>query len=96
LQLLVQAGALLDHGGVPHELRHSYPHCWRCKQPVIFRATDQWWIAMDQELEVRPGVRSTIRKAALEAIDQLAASEGFVPAWGRERIRGMVEGRPDW
>ena len=95
-ELLHKAGALLNSTGAAFEIRHSYPHCWRCKQPVIFRATDQWWVGLDVEQELRPGVRTTIRKAALEAIDQLAAAGGFVPAWGKERIRGMVENRPDW
>ncbi len=74
------------------EIRHSYPHCWRCKNPVIFRATDQWWIGLDTEL---PGGGS-IRKRALQAIDAIDASGGWIPGWGKERIRGMVENRPDW
>jgi isoleucyl-tRNA synthetase len=96
VELLHQAGALLNAGGTAIEITHSYPHCWRCHQPVIFRATDQWWIGLDLEIELKPGKRGTIRKAALEAIDTLAESGGFVPAWGKERIRGMVENRPDW
>ncbi len=96
VELLAQAGALLNHTGTSAEIRHSYPHCWRCKQPVIFRATDQWWVGLDFELELRPGVKTSIRKAALEAIDALAEAGGFVPAWGKERIRGMVANRPDW
>src|SRR5262249_55838873 len=82
---------------VLHEskITHSYPHCWRCKNPVIFRATDQWWIALDKKLDL-PGGRASIRGAALKAIDEIDASGGFIPAWGRERIRGMVETRPDW
>ncbi len=96
VELLQGAGALLNASGTAIEIRHSYPHCWRCRQPVIFRATDQWWIGLDIELELSAGKRGTIRKAALEAIDTLAANGGFVPAWGKERIRGMVENRPDW
>ncbi len=88
---LREAGALLNAGGLAFEIRHSYPHCWRCKQPVIFRATDQWWIGMDVDIG-----GTTIRKAALEAIDRIAAAGGWIPAWGKERIRGMVENRPDW
>jgi len=62
---------------------HSYPHCWRCKQPVIFRATPQWFISMD---------KTGLRKKALEEIDNVK----WVPHWGRERIYGMIENRPDW
>jgi isoleucyl-tRNA synthetase len=91
IEKLREAGALLNAGGVAFEIRHSYPHCWRCKQPVIFRATDQWWIGMDVDIG-----GTTIRKAALEAIDRIAAAGGWIPAWGKERIRGMVENRPDW
>ncbi len=96
VELLAAAGALLNAGGKAGQIEHSYPHCWRCKQPVIFRATDQWWIALDQELEL-PGLgRTSIRKAALGAVDGIADAGGFIPAWGKDRIRGMVEGRPDW
>jgi len=62
---------------------HSYPHCWRCKKPVIFRATPQWFISMDQ---------TGLRKKALEEIDRVE----WIPRWGRERIYGMIENRPDW
>ncbi len=62
---------------------HSYPHCWRCKKPVIFRATPQWFISMD---------KNGLRQKSLEAIDQVQ----WVPHWGRERIYGMIENRPDW
>jgi len=65
------------------ELKHSYPHCWRCKKPVIFRATPQWFISMD---------KTELRKNALEAIDKVT----WIPHWGRERIYGMIENRPDW
>ena len=63
---------------------HSYPHCWRCKQPVIFRATTQWFIAME---------KNGLRQKALEAIKNHV---NWIPAWGRERIYSMVEQRPDW
>ena len=79
LQVLEEHGALLHQ----EPLRHSYPHCWRHKSPVIFRATPQWFISMDQ---------AGLREDALAAIDQVS----FTPAWGRQRIQGMVEGRPDW
>lgn len=62
---------------------HSYPHCWRCKKPVIFRATPQWFISMD---------KTGLRKKALNEIDKVQ----WVPEWGRERIYGMIENRPDW
>jgi len=62
---------------------HSYPHCWRCKKPVIFRATPQWFISMD---------KTGLRKKALEEIDRVT----WIPSWGRERIYGMIENRPDW
>ncbi len=65
------------------ELEHSYPHCWRCKRPVIFRATAQWFISMDKK---------GLRKEALEAIEGVK----WIPSWGRDRIYGMVESRPDW
>lgn len=72
-------------GALIHEERmaHSYPHCWRHKTPIIFRATPQWFISMEQE---------GLRKTALEEI----AKVEFTPDWGRARIEGMVEGRPDW
>ena len=85
------AGALLNAGGQAFEIRHSYPHCWRCKNPVIFRATDQWWIGLDADIG-----GTTIRKAALAAIERIDQAHGWIPAWGKERIRGMVENRPDW
>jgi isoleucyl-tRNA synthetase len=62
---------------------HSYPHCWRHKTPVIFRATPQWFISMEQ---------AGLRKGALEAISHV----DWMPAWGEQRIRGMIAGRPDW
>ncbi|MCS7149147.1 MAG: isoleucine--tRNA ligase [Caldimicrobium sp.] len=64
-------------------LSHSYPHCWRCKEPVIFRAEDQWFISMEE---------GALRSKALEALTKVS----FIPAWGRNRIQSMVERRPDW
>ncbi len=64
-------------------IEHSYPHCWRCKNPVIFRATEQWFISMEA---------NDLRKKALAEIDRVT----WMPAWGRDRIRGMMEARPDW
>src|SRR5205085_2181725 len=88
IEMLAGAGALLHEG----KIKHSYPHCWRCKNPVIFRATDQWWIALDKELELPRLGRKSIRRACLDELDRIE----FIPTWGKERIRGMVENRPDW
>ena len=79
IEHLEQTGMLLAQEGI----HHSYPHCWRCKQPVIFRATPQWFISME---------KTGLRQKALEAIDRVQ----WVPHWGRERIYGMIENRPDW
>ncbi len=76
---LGQVGALVHEDS----LQHSYPHCWRCKGPVIFRATAQWFISMD---------KTGLRQKSLKAIDEVE----WIPAWGRERIYGMIENRPDW
>ncbi|MEJ2656784.1 MAG: isoleucine--tRNA ligase [Desulfobacterales bacterium] len=76
---LSESGALIAQGN----LEHSYPHCWRCKKPVIFRATPQWFISMD---------KTGLRKNALKEIDKVT----WIPHWGRERIYGMIENRPDW
>ena len=81
---LIEAGALLARG----RQEHSYPHSWRSKAPVIFRNTPQWFIRMDKPLEDD----GTLREKALAAIDATA----FHPAAGKNRIRSMVEGRPDW
>ena len=76
---------LRDKGTLLHaeKLRHSYPHCWRHKTPIIFRATPQWFISMEQH---------GLRDAALAAIKEVS----WMPDWGEARITGMVEGRPDW
>ncbi len=78
-QSLKDKGALLAE----EKLEHSYPHCWRCKRPVIFRATPQWFISME---------KTGLRRDALKAIDQVQ----WIPQWGKERIYGMIENRPDW
>ena len=62
---------------------HSYPHCWRCKNPIVFRATEQWFIGME---------RADLRQRALAEIDRVR----WIPAWGRDRIHGMIATRPDW
>lgn len=65
------------------KITHSYPHCWRCKNPVIFRATEQWFISME---------RNDLREKALTCIDGVK----WIPGWGRDRIYSMIENRPDW
>ncbi|MDR1081892.1 MAG: isoleucine--tRNA ligase [Deltaproteobacteria bacterium] len=77
--MLEGKGALLAR----EKLSHQYPHCWRCKEPVVFRATPQWFVSMEH---------GDLRKRALRAIDSVS----WIPARGRERIRGMIESRPDW
>jgi isoleucyl-tRNA synthetase len=64
-------------------LAHSYPHCWRCHNPVVFRATDQWFLSLEHD---------DLRGRALAEIDRVR----WIPRWGRERIHGMIENRPDW
>ena len=73
-----------------HSFVHSYPHDWRSKTPVIFRATEQWFVGVDVAMK-RDG--KTLRARALEAITN---EVGFTPEWGRNRMRGMLESRPDW
>jgi isoleucyl-tRNA synthetase len=68
---------------------HSYPHDWRSKTPVIFRSTEQWFVAVDGELDVG----TTLRAKALDATENDIT---FVPAWGQNRMRGMLDSRPDW
>jgi isoleucyl-tRNA synthetase len=85
---LIEAGNLLARG----RLEHSYPHSWRSKAPVIFRNTPQWFIRMDHPIEGGVHDGRTLRETALTAIDETA----FYPAAGKNRIRTMVEGRPDW
>ena len=84
LNAIADAGALLARGRIVH----SYPHSWRSKAPLIFRTTPQWFIAMDRKGEDG----KTLREKALAAID----ATRFVPAVGRNRLRGMIETRPDW
>jgi isoleucyl-tRNA synthetase len=79
IELLTERGALL----AVKRIEHSYPHCWRCHKPTIFRATEQWFIGMD---------RNGLREKALEAISKIK----WMPSWGQERIHNMVRDRPDW
>ena len=76
---LNEIGAMVAEGSIAH----NYPHCWRCKQPVIFRATPQWFISMD---------KTGLRENSLKSIDKVT----WIPHWGRDRIYGMIENRPDW
>jgi isoleucyl-tRNA synthetase len=79
VDLLNENGALVHH----HAYVHSYPHCWRHKTPIIFRATPQWFISMDKK-----GLRA-------ESIEQIHKTQ-WIPEWGQSRIESMVAGRPDW
>ncbi|HKE09643.1 MAG TPA: isoleucine--tRNA ligase [Candidatus Acidoferrum sp.] len=85
VKLLGDRGALLGH----HSYKHSYPHCWRCHHPVIFRATEQWFINMDQAAH---GRQKTLRQESLEEIHGVK----WIPGWGEDRIYEMIEKRPDW
>ena len=78
---LVELKALLSDPKAT--IKHKYAHCWRCKKPVIFRATPQWFISMNA---------TELRQKALAEIDRVQ----WIPKWGRERIFGMIENRPDW
>ena len=90
LELLRKNGALLRE----EAFRHSYPHCWRHKTPIIFRATTQWFIGMDRPSNVgQPGTEGrTLRELAMHAI----ANTTFYPSWGRSRLTSMITSRPDW
>ncbi len=79
IEVLEKKGRLLHH----HALLHSYPHCWRHHTPIIFRATPQWFIAMD---------KNHLREQALAEIKRVE----WIPDWGQARIESMVDGRPDW
>lgn len=78
-QDMAEDGSLIKQG----EVVHSYPHCWRCKNPVIFRATAQWFISMEE---------NRLRQRAMDEIKRIR----WIPSWGEERIANMVEARPDW
>ncbi|HJZ68418.1 MAG TPA: class I tRNA ligase family protein, partial [Blastocatellia bacterium] len=84
VDFLREVGALVYTEDYPHR----YPHCWRCHNPVIFRATPQWFISMDKaDREGR-----SLRDSAIREVERVT----WVPAWGRERMRSMLKGRPDW
>lgn len=80
---------LKERGALMHEdrIEHSYPHCWRCHNPIIFRATEQWFISMETPMQ-----GGTLRSRALEEIKKVK----WDPAWGEERISNMIATRPDW
>ncbi|MBV9435365.1 MAG: isoleucine--tRNA ligase, partial [Acidobacteria bacterium] len=83
IELLHSRGVLMGSA----KITHSYPHCWRCHNPVIFRATEQWFIGMENQLP-----NATLRQRALDEIKKVK----WDPNWGEERISNMVAGRPDW
>jgi isoleucyl-tRNA synthetase len=83
IELLKSRGVLMAEA----KLEHSYPHCWRCHNPVIFRATEQWFISMEAPVD-----DSTLRQRALDEIKKVK----WIPAWGEERISNMIATRPDW
>jgi isoleucyl-tRNA synthetase len=83
IELLKSRGVLMAEA----KIEHSYPHCWRCHNPVIFRATEQWFISMEAKVE-----DSTLRQRSLDEIKKVK----WIPAWGEERISNMIAERPDW
>jgi isoleucyl-tRNA synthetase len=85
VKLLAERGALLAH----HHYKHSYPHCWRCHNPVIFRATEQWFIQIDASAH---GRTASLRQEALDEIRHVK----WIPAWGEDRMYDMIRERPDW
>jgi isoleucyl-tRNA synthetase len=87
-EVLREHGALLSAS----EFEHSYPHCWRCHNPVIVRATEQWFIGMETPIPTEDGGETSFRQAALNAIKTVV----WDPAWGEERISNMIATRPDW
>ncbi len=84
VELLKNRGVLLHS----EKLEHSYPHCWRCHNPIIFRATEQWFISMETPMDGG----GTLRSRALDEIKKVK----WDPAWGEERISNMIATRPDW
>ena len=88
IELLQKSGALLHS----EKLEHSYPHCWRCHNPVIFRATEQWFISMETPMPGGTSKNDTLRTRTLEEIKKVK----WDPAWGEERMSNMIQTRPDW
>jgi isoleucyl-tRNA synthetase len=88
IELLKERGALLS----ATSFEHSYPHCWRCHNPVIVRATEQWFIGMETPMFAENGTETTFRQRALDEIAKVV----WDPSWGQERISNMIATRPDW
>ena len=89
ISLLTERGMLVGE----KKFSHSYPHCWRCHTPVIFRATEQWFIQLDGgSATVPPPNAPALRGRALDEIKKVK----WLPAWGEERIHNMIADRPDW
>jgi len=88
IKLLETRGALLAR----NDIYHSYPHCWRCHNPVIYRATEQWFISMETPIPRPDGSTVSFRQRALDEIKRVK----WDPAWGEERISNMIATRPDW
>jgi len=88
IDLVRSRGALLH----TEKTEHSYPHCWRCHNPVIFRATEQWFISMETPMPGGAGKNDTLRSRTLQEIKKVK----WDPAWGEERLSNMIETRPDW
>jgi isoleucyl-tRNA synthetase len=88
IKLLAESGALMARGNI----EHSYPHCWRCHNPIIFRATEQWFISMETPTANPDGADVSFRQRALDQIHHVK----WDPKWGEERIANMVATRPDW
>ncbi len=88
IELLRKRGALLHSD----KMEHSYPHCWRCHNPVIFRATEQWFISMETPMPGGDSAKDTLRARTLQEIKKVK----WDPAWGEERLSNMIQTRPDW
>jgi isoleucyl-tRNA synthetase len=88
IELVKSRGALLH----AETTQHSYPHCWRCHNPLIFRATEQWFISMETPMPAGKGKQDTLRTRTLEEIKLVK----WDPSWGEERLSNMIQGRPDW
>jgi len=88
IDLVASKGALMGRS----DINHSYPHCWRCHNPVIFRATEQWFISMETPMTAPDGSPTTFRQRTLDEI----ANVVWDPSWGQERISNMIATRPDW
>jgi isoleucyl-tRNA synthetase len=88
VELLRSRGVLLH----TDKIEHTYPHCWRCHNPVIFRATEQWFISMETPMPGGAGKNDTLRSRTLSEIENVK----WDPSWGEERLSNMIETRPDW